>query len=261
MKKKLNLILFVLFSIFSLNINAHDFEMVNSDGKTIYYNIISSADLTVSVSYRGDSYTNEYEGDISIPSSVVYSGKTYSVTSIGSYAFEDCSGLTSVTIPNSVTSIGNHAFYSCDALTSVTIGNSVTSIGSYAFNGCSGLTTIIVDEGNSKYDSREDCNAIIESETNTLISGCKSTIIPNSVTSIGDYAFYYCSITSVTIPNSVTSIGSSAFYDCSGLTSVTIPNSVTSIGYSAFSGCSGLTSVTIPNSVTSIGDEAFSGCI
>ena len=151
-----------------------------------------------------------------------------SVTSIGSWAFINCSGLTSVTIPNSVTSIGDFAFSGCSGLTSVNIGNSVTSIGICAFSGCSGLTSVT---------------------------------IPNSVTSIGEEAFSSCSgLTSVTIPNSVTSIGSWAFIGCSGLTSVTIPNSVTSIGSYAFSGCSGLKSVTIANSVKSIGEYAFANC-
>ncbi|MBO5263217.1 MAG: leucine-rich repeat protein, partial [Bacteroidaceae bacterium] len=152
-------------------------------------------------------------------------------------------------------------FVGCSSLTSVQIGNSVTSIGDYAFSGCSGLTSITVNSGNSVYDSREGCNAIIETATNTLIAGCKNTIIPGSVTSIGDYAFYNSSgLTSIEIPNSVTSIGNHAFRDCTGLTSVTIPNSVTSIGDAAFVGCTGLTSVEIGNSVTSIGDYAFLGC-
>ncbi len=212
---------------------------------------------------------------ITIPNSVTSIGKSAfsgcsgltsvtipnSVTSIGNYAFQDCTGLTSVSIPNSVTSIGSEAFSYCSGLTSVTIGNSVTSIGNYAFYECSGLTSIAVEGGNTTYDSRNDCNAIIETSTNTLIVGCKTTVIPNIVTSIGDRAFDSChGLTSITIPNSVTSIGEMAFWGCDGLTSVTIPNSVTSIGDYAFCDCSGLTSISIPNSVTSIGNYAFYEC-
>ncbi len=208
-----------------------------------------------------------------------------SVTSIGDYAFSGCSGLTSVhisdiaawcnidfdsnpleyahhlylngeevkdlVIPNSVTSIEYSAFEGCTALTSVTIPNSVTSIRYGAFHGCSGLTSIVVEEGNAVYDSRNNCNAIIKTESNTLLQGCNTTIIPDSVTSIEDDAFVDCeSLTSITIPNSVTSIGDGAFFGCSGLTSVTIPNSVTSIGDDAFYNCDSLTSINIPEGTT-----------
>ena len=162
-----------------------------------------------------------------------------SVTSIGCNAFRNSRSLTSITIPNSVTSIGEEALACCTRLTSVRIGNSVTSIGSAPFLGCCELTDIVVEEGNIMYDSRNNCNAIIEKSSNILVAGCKKTMIPNSVTNIGDYAFA----------------------DCESLTSVRIPNSVTCIGDGAFTFCYGLTSVVIPNSVTCIGDDAFSYCI
>ena len=233
--------------LFSIGVSAYDFTV---DG--LCYNITSKEDRTVEVTYYFSDNNQSYvKGDLIIPERFLYNGKTYKVTSIGDRAFYDCSGLTSVEIPNSVTSIGRSAFSDCSGLTSVEIPNSVTSIGEYAFSYCSGLTSVTI--GNS-----------VTSIGDYAFRGCSgltSVEIPNSVTSIGYGAFWNCrSLTSVEIPNSVTSIGYEAFSGCSGLTSVEIPNSVTSIGYEAFSGCSGLTSVEIPNSVTSIGDEAFSGC-
>ena len=184
-----------------------------------------------------------------------------SVTNIGYGAFYDCTGLTSIEIPNSVTSIRDKAFYGCTSLTSIEIPNSVTLIVENPFSRCSGLSTIVVDPGNPVYDSRNQCNAIIETDTNELCAGCSNTVIPNSVASIGEGAFDGCTgLTSIKIPKSVTSIGADAFFDCTGLTSIEIPNSVTSIGNTGFYGCTGLTSIKIPNSVTSIGDYAFSSC-
>ena len=230
----------------------------NGDGKSVY------------VSYGGD-----YTGPVTIPERVTYDGATYSVTSIGEFAFKDCTGLTSVTIPTSVTSIGEEAFRGCTGLTSVTIPNSVTEIGYSAFGGTPWYNNQpdgVVYIGKVAYEFKGEMasgTAINIKEGTVSISGyafygctgLTSITIPNSVTSIGEFAFSGCTgLSSVTIPSSVTSIGKSAFSGCTGLTSVTIPNSVTEIGWSAFRGCAGLTSVTIPNSVTEIGWSAFEGC-
>ena len=228
-------------------------DAVEIDG--IYYNLYPNSE-------KAEVTTNPdgYSGDVTIPNTVTYEYIEYSVTSIGNGAFQGCSGLTSITIPNSVTSIGNSAFYGCSGLTSITIPNSVTSIEGYAFVDCSGLTSITiprsvtyigwhaffccsgltsikVESGNQYYDSRNNCNAIIYTKTATLMTGCKNTTIPNSVTTIGSDAFRRCiGLTSMTIPNSVTSIVAGAFYGCSSLTSITIPNSVMCIGDNAFYG-------------------------
>ena len=214
-----------------------------------------------------------------------------SVTRIGDYAFETCIALTNITIPNSIISIDS-AFYGCTGLTTVNwnatactsagsqyntifkgcsnlatvnIGDNVKIIPSYAFSYCTGLTSITVAKGNTKYHSAGNC--LIETESKTLIAGCKNSIIPidGSVTSIGGGAFSNCTgLTSVTIPDSVTSIGREAFYGCTGLTSITIPNSVTSIGDWAFSGCTGLTTVNWnATACTSAGSQyntIFEGC-
>ena len=180
--------------------------------------------------------------------------------SLDDYEFFSSYSMTSIILPSNVMSIGNSAFCGCYSLTSINIPSRVSSIGHEVFQGCPSLTSITVEEGNGMYDSRNDCNAIIEIISNKLIVGCKNTVIPSSVTSIGDGAFSGChSLTDITIPSSVTTIGSSAFSYCSGLTNVAIPTSVTSIGSSAFYG-SGLKSVTIPSGVTSISPTAFNHC-
>ena len=193
-----------------------------------------------------------------------------SVTSIGDYTFKDCTGLKSVLIPDSVTEIGWHAFENCTGLTEITIPASVEVI-SDSFKGCTGLRSIKIDKNNPVYDSRDNCNAIIRTEDNTLEIGCAQTTIPDTVTAIGDYAFMDCTgLTKITIPNSVTEIGERAFSGCTGLKSVSIPHSVTTIKQGTFKNCKGLTEITIPDSVTKIEEGgcgiyydicgAFEGC-
>ena len=185
---------------------------------------------------------------------------TYEVSGIG-YCIDTHIVISRTYQGKPVTSIGERAFDYCTSLTSITIPDSVTSIGDYAFDGCKSLESITVEEGNTVYHSSGNC--LIETTSKTLVLGCKTSAIPTdgSVTSIGSSTFSICtSLESITIPDSVTSIGIYAFYNCTSLESITIPDSVTSIGKYAFLGCSSLTSITIPDSVTSIGDEAFSFC-
>ena len=262
---------------------------VTSIGSYAFYDCSNLTSVTIpnSVTKIGNS---AFEGS-SITSIEIPNG----ITNIDSWTFRNCSSLASITIPNTVTNIGEFAFADCSSLPSITIPNSVTTIEDWAFQGCSSLSSIIVDGDNPVYDSREGCNAIINTDDNELIVGCMNTTIPNNVTSLKQGAFYGCSgLTYINIPNSVTNIGWNVFNFCSSLRYITIPKSVTSIGRGIFNGCSLLTSISvesdnpvydsregcnaiistddneliagctgswIPNSVTSIGDHAFSQCI
>ena len=289
-KRLLSFVLVVLMIASLLPATALAADIVDSgtcgaegDGSNLTWTLDSDGVLTISGS--GDMHGYGPSGAPwhgRVKSAVIAEG----VTSIGGFAFYDCTSLTSVTIPDSVTSIGVGAFASCTSLTGIwvaesnshyssdasgvlfnkdkttlvqcpgafaayTIPNSVTSIGDVAFSFCTSLASVTIP----------DSVTSIGRHAFQYCTSLTSVTIPNGVTSIGDSAFSYCaSLTSVTIPDSVTSIGWSAFAGCTSLTSVTIPDSVTSIGSLAFSGCTSLTSVTVPDSVTSIGDAAFASC-
>ena len=278
--------LFTLFLVLSTSIGTL-FAQSGTCGDNLTWNLTNGV-LTISGSGAMANYSNVGKKDApwySYRSTITSVTIGNSVTSIGNYAFNSCSSITSVTIGNNVTSIGHDAFsgcsslsgnlvipssvisigsgtfYDCSSLTGVTIPNSVINIEGNVFLKCTRLSSIVVANGNVVYDSRDNCNALIETSSNTLMAGCKNTIIPNSVTSIGDDAFFNCTgLKSVTIGSSITSIGKRAFRGCSGLTSVSIGNSVTILGDDAFRGCSNLTCVTIGNSVTNIESGAFFDC-
>ena len=216
----------------------------------------------------------KYSGNIVVPKKVKDNdGVEYSVTSFGSYCFERCTGLTSITIPSSVTEIGNDCFYDCTGLTSIIIPSSVTGLGDDCFSYCASLTSITIPSSLEKLGKGcfKDCTGLtsitIPSSVTKLngfdgCTGLTSITIPSSVTEIGSGCFYGCTgLTSITIPSSVTKLGDSCFYGCTGLTSVTIPSSVTELQSCCFEGCTGLTSITIPSSVKRLGESCFEGCI
>ena len=183
------------------------------------------------------------------------------VTSIGKHAFYQCRNLTSVNFGNRLEKIGEEAFWGCSNLSSLNIPSSVITIEPKAFEGCGGLNTIVVDKNNKIYDSRDNCNALIESESNTLIRGCNNTTIPNNIAFIKESSFNYCeNLNSVNIPEGVTSIDDYTFSECSGLFSVSLPNTLTNIGSYAFQRCRALSSIIIPQNVTTIGYAAFVAC-
>ena len=231
-------------------------ESVKSIGNNSFAGCTGLKSLTIPNSVTNIGY-NAFEGcsgieSISIPNSVI---------SIGDKAFLDCSRLISVSIGDGVTEIGNLAFSGCYSLKSISLGKSLASIGYDVFNNCNYLESIVVTNGNTKYDSRENCNAIIETASNTLILGFKNTTIPNGVIKKKKKAFYNCrGLTFIAIPNSVTSIGKYAFYGCTALTSVNIPDGVTSINANAFDACNKITTVYIGNGVSFIDLSAFLGC-
>ena len=218
--------------------HAYDFSAVNDDGFLLYYDIISEKDKTCCITTNVDEpwdYTHYEEiiGTLVIPPTA----NGYIVTGISDYAFCWCDGLTSVIIPNSVKWIDYRAFSACHNLTSVKLGNSLTRLGEGVFRYSNNITEIIVDKDNPKYNSGNNSNSIIETNTGKLIVGCKNTTIPESVSIIGMDAFGWLDITSITIPNSITTIEQNAFNGCQYLSTITLGNSVNDIAESAFSNC------------------------
>ena len=237
MKKRL---LFICLALLPLMASAYDACV---DG--IYYDLKNDAGTQreAFVTYKNTNY-NSYSGDIVIPYSIIWDHADYIVTSISSDAFRDCYGLTSVTIPYRVTSIGELSFFSCRALTSIVIPSSVTDIYYNSFAGCFYMEQMIVDSSNTVYDSRNGCNAIIETATEKLVAGCQNTQIPYGIKTIGRRAFegrWY--MQEMAIPETVTTIEEGAFEWCFALNYITLPTSVSFIGKDAFYKCDSLTSV------------------
>ena len=257
-----------LLTVAALCVHAYDFEM---DG--IYYNILSSTDRTVEVTYKDTDY-NSYSGEVSIPDKLTYSGIEFTVTEIGKYAFYEstglssvkipdsvvsindksfmfCTGMTEIKIPDSVVSIGEDVFWDCGYLKKVDLGNSVVTIGEYAFHGCSNLAGVIIPNSVTT----------IGPSAFSMCSSLQSIALPSSVTSIGDNMFEECtSLTSVILSESLTEITEYMFASCTSLKTIDIPKSVTHISLNAFSD-SGLESIVIPDEVIRIEPSAFYGCL
>jgi hypothetical protein len=184
-----------------------------------------------------------------------------SIITIDHLAFQNCSSITSIKLPNNLQCLGSGVFDGCVSLNSITIPNSVTVISEAVFEGCSSLSSIVVENGNRKYDSRDNCDAIIETETNVLITGCKNTVIPDGITVVGKHAFCQCSsLSAITIPDSVIEIADWAFLGCSSLKSIVLPANVKRIGWMSFADCSNLMSITLSEGLTHIGIHSFIGC-
>lgn len=280
----------VFVAVLCNNAFAYDFSAVCESGQTLYYNITSNEEpYTVEVTRKN---LATQTGNLIIPESVSYNGVEYSVTSIGNWAFVQCTELISVIIPNSVTNIDGSAFRDCYSLTSVNVTDYVTNISGYAFYGCRSLPSLTIPNSvtsigyyaffnvrNVVYNGTAtgspwgaltingyiDGHLVYSDETKTDLTGCSifatEVTIPNSVTNIGDYAFAECKeLASITIPNSVIYIGKYAFSNCESLIMVNIPNSVGYIGDCAFEQCKALASISIPNLITRIERGAFMYC-
>lgn len=233
----------------------HDFEVGG-----IYYNINDDG-TTVSVTCKDNTHSwMTYTNEVIIPETVDHDGVGYTVTAVEDSAFYGCSRLSDVTIPATIISIGNRAFTFCNSLVCIALPASLVSIGTDAFAGCWSVTDIVVDDDNPVYDSRDGCNAIIETATGTLLKGCVNTVIPDGITVIGQNAFSWSKVSEVIIPEGVTAIEDYAFDHCYDITNLSLPNTLRTIGCNAFDAAFRMTSLTIPGSVTAIGDYAFHCC-
>lgn len=275
MMKRRFLFLLLMLATMSATMSAYDFEV---DG--IYYKINKDS-VSVSVTSKNSSNSGAYIGHVSVPAEVIYNDMVYPVTMIGGSAFNKCSAMTGIDLPNTIKEIGQLSFMGCSALSHINIPDSVTFIGSQAFQNCRsltelyipasvqnieyeafsdcyGLTSIVVDENNSYYDSRENCNAIIGKNRSELLAACVNTVIPNSVKRLaGDVFNGFTWLTHVDLPDSLEYIGGYAFYGCTGLTSIVLPNKVTTIDDCAFASCSRLSEVVLPESLMKLGGCAF----
>ena len=269
MKKKISFIFLLLFSfsflLFACNKNENsdfnfriskdnDFYVVYGNNDLIEECVIPKMHKNLPVKAIGFGAFINYINlkSVTIPDSI---------EKIDNSSFYNCTSLENVIIPDSIKTIGKMAFNNCSSLTKITIPNSVTEISVGLFTGCDSLESIVVDENNKVYDSRENSNAIIETSSNTLISGCKNSIIPNNITKIEENAFQDCkNLKNITVPNSVKEIGDYAFSGCSSLENIVLPNDIAKIGSYTFKDCSSLKKIEIPASVVSIEREAFLGC-
>lgn len=256
LKKVFLIFAVVVATIIPVTVSAYDFMEgdlaynVNADGTTV----------SVTYAYQEGLAYQDLTTPVVIPSEVIHDGVTYPVTAIGDFAFCWCTDLPAVTIPESVTVIGMNAFYCCYALEEIYIPKNVSLIDEDAFSWARGLTKIVVDPANTTYDSRNNCNAIIETSKNSLIAGCNNTVIPSTVKDIAYYAFSGRTFTEFTIGEGVETIGESAFMNCRYLKSITLPNTLKSIGFWSFGNCIALERVDFSTSLESIGEGGFRNC-
>ena len=258
---------FLLFvCLTNIDNTEHKNNVKNIDHQSFYldcvlYGITATETDTFSVVKGFDALEKRDTGNITILPFVKWKGQDYPVKSIDRGAFLGCTGLSHIEIPDQIINIGEEAFKNCTDLTRVHIPESVQKIGQDAFSGCVNLSAITVDSENGFYDSRDNCNAIIETAKNRLIVGCHNTQIPTSVTRIGTKAFADCKqLTCIEIPDNVKYLEEGAFSGCSQLSGIVLPAGITSLPAEVFSGCSSLTDFTIPTNVLSIYSDAFANC-